>query len=94
MARLGKTQENANMGITDTQDYAIALSVGTFNYHRERSRVVSAKGENVTDKAGREVFVGTFVVHLYHRGVFRLGCALEDILGKQFYSVDKEKLTN
>jgi hypothetical protein len=80
------------MDITPEQDYAIAFALGTFNYHKEKSEILFEAGRNVTDKSGREVFVGAFIVHLYRRGKFRFECKLEDILGKQFYSVDKEKI--
>lgn len=79
------------MEITNNQDYAIAFSLGTFNYHREKSYIICESGTNTTDKAGRSVFIGTFTAHLHHRGNFKFTCALEDIMGKQFYSVDKEK---
>lgn len=80
------------MDISSNQDYAIALSLGTFNYNREKSYIISENGADTTDKAGRSVFVGTFTAHLHYRGNFKFTCYLEDILGKQFYSVDKEKI--
>lgn len=79
------------MEITNNQDYAIAFALGTFNYHREKSYVICESGRNVTDKNGCSVFVGVFVAHLHYRGNFRFTCYLEEIMGKQFYSVDKEK---
>ena len=82
------------MEISDNQNYAIALSLGTFNYHREKSYIISENGAETTDKAGRSVFVGTFTAHLHYRGNFKFTCYLENIMGKQFYSVDKEKAEN
>jgi hypothetical protein len=81
------------MEITNNQNYAIAFSLGTFNYHRERSYIICESGTNTTDNAGRSVFVGTFTAHLHYRGNFKFTCYLEDIMGKQFYSVDKEKVS-
>ena len=81
------------MEITNNQDYAIALSLGTFNYNREKSSIIFEAGTNVNDRSGRMVFVGSFIAHLYHRGKFRFDCELEIINGKQYYSIDKKKLS-
>lgn len=80
------------MEITASQDYAIAFSLGTFNYHRDKSYIVCESGSNQKDKGGHNVFIGTFTAHLWHRGDYRFTCELEDIFGKQYYSVDKEKV--
>lgn len=80
------------MKISSNQDYAIALSLGTFNYNKEKSYIISENGVDTTDKAGRSVFEGTFTAHLHYRGNFKFTCYLEEFMGKQFYSVDKEKV--
>ena len=80
------------MEITNTRDYAIALSLGTFDYHREKSTIVCESGTDTTDVSGRTVFVGTFTAKLYRRGKFKFVCGLEWIDGKQYYSVDKSKV--
>lgn len=80
------------MEITNTHDYAIALSLGTFCYNRERSSIICESGRDIDDAAGRSVFVGSFTAHLYRRGKFKFVCELEYIDGKQYYSVDKTKI--
>lgn len=64
------------MPITDTQNDAIIWSELFPNYNREKSYIKCEIASSCRYK-GKDMYNGTFVVHIYRKGDFHFECGID-----------------
>jgi hypothetical protein len=76
--------------ITDGQDNAISQTIGFYNM--DKSNIVCEGGSEQKNNNGDNCFIGSFLAHIYRKGVYRFDCKFEVIDGCQYYTVVSKRI--
>lgn len=82
------------MKITFSQEMVINLALDNpkaFSMDG-KSYIIAEKGAPQMAEDGRTWFIGSFVAHLWHRGIYHFVSKFETIGGKQYISVEHKKM--